>query len=183
MKHYLQQTDGKYANGKSKTWEKDAVNKMFCHNNHAERPFAVLKAFAKLYPALSLRNLSRLVHSLVNGTHRCAETFGARGPSPRATNRLPGIALTAHPTIRAAVNKLCSIRKKSLGAVTLIQRVAYVTDKKAQVANRKLKADEKFQANIARQATIAASRNKAEDTASNCQILYLQYQYTLALLS
>jgi len=167
MKNYLEQTDGKYANGKSKTWEKDAVNKMFCHNNHAERPFAVLKAFAKMYPSLSLRNLSRLVHSLVNGTHRCAETFGARGPSPGATHRLPGIALTAHPAIRAAVNKLCSIRKKSLGEVTLIQRVAYVTDKKAQVANRKLKGDEKFKANIARQATIAANRNKAEDTASN----------------
>ena len=26
---------------------------MLCHNNHAERPFAVLKAFAKMYPSLS----------------------------------------------------------------------------------------------------------------------------------
>ncbi len=27
MKHYLHQTDGKYSNHKSKTWEKQAVNK------------------------------------------------------------------------------------------------------------------------------------------------------------
>jgi hypothetical protein len=81
--------------------------------------------------------------------------------------RLPGIALTAHPDIRKAVNKLCSIRLKSLGAVTLLQRKSYVYDKAAQVANRKQKADDKFQANVDRQATIAASRNKAEDTATN----------------
>jgi hypothetical protein len=132
MKHYLPQTDRKYANAKSKTWEKVAVNKMLCHNNHAERPFAILKAFAKMYPSLSLRNLSRLVHSLVNGTHRCAETFGPRGSAPCIIHRLPGIALTAHPDIRSAVNKLCSIkRRKSLGTVTLLQREAYVTDKAA----------------------------------------------------
>ncbi len=174
MKNYLKQTDGKFANEKSKTWEKDAVNKMLCHNNHAERPFAVLKAFAKMYPSLSLRNLSRLVHSLVNGTHRCAETFGARSSSKGITHRLPGIALTAHPDIRSAVNKLCSIRRKSLGAVTIIQRKAYVTDKKAQLSNRKRKADERFQVNVDRQATIAVSRNKAEDTATNSLCLDLQ---------
>jgi hypothetical protein len=74
MKNYLRQTGGNLANDKRAAWEIKAVNKMVCHNNHAERPFAVLKALAQLYPSLSLRNLSRLVHSLVNGTHRCAVT-------------------------------------------------------------------------------------------------------------
>ena len=66
MKNYIRQTDGKLANDKREAWEIKAVNKMVCHNNHAERPFAVLKALAQMYPSLSLRNLSRLVHSLVN---------------------------------------------------------------------------------------------------------------------
>jgi hypothetical protein len=53
MKNYLRQTDGIYANNKREPWELNSVKKMVCHNNHAERPFAVLKAFAKMYPSLS----------------------------------------------------------------------------------------------------------------------------------
>ena len=49
MKKYLRQTEGDLANDKREAWERAAVKKMVCHNNHAERPFAVLKAFAKLY--------------------------------------------------------------------------------------------------------------------------------------
>ena len=58
-------------------------------------------------------------------------------------------------------------KKEVVGCSNSYTTCSVRTDKKAQVANRKLKADEKFEANIARQATIAASRNKAEDTASN----------------
>jgi hypothetical protein len=83
LKNYLRQTGGTLANEKREAWEIKAVNKMVCHNNHAERPFAVLKALAQLYPSFSLRNLSRLVHSLVNGIHRCADIFGKIS----ATNR------------------------------------------------------------------------------------------------
>jgi hypothetical protein len=54
-----------------------------------------------------------------------------------------------------------------LGAVTVLQREAYFTDKMTQMSNRKRKADENFLVNVQRQATIAASRNKAEDTATN----------------
>jgi hypothetical protein len=72
MKDYLRQTDGKLSNGKRESWELGAVKGMLSHNNHAERPFAVLRSFAKTYPALSLRNLAWLSHSLVNGTHRPA---------------------------------------------------------------------------------------------------------------
>jgi hypothetical protein len=58
MKDYLRQTEGKLSNGKRETWELEAVKGMLSHNNHAERPVAVLRAFAKMYPALSLRNLA-----------------------------------------------------------------------------------------------------------------------------
>ena len=77
MTDYLKQTDGKLSNGKREQWELDAVKGMLSHNNHAERPFAVMRSFAKSYPALSLRNLAWLSHSLVNGTHRPARTFGS----------------------------------------------------------------------------------------------------------
>ena len=76
MKDYLHQTEGTLRNETREPWEQKAVEKMLSHNNHAERPFAVLKAFARMYPTLSLQNLSWLTHSLVNGTHRCADVFG-----------------------------------------------------------------------------------------------------------
>ena len=76
MDKYLKQTDGELSNDKREDWEIEATKGMMSHNNFAERPFAVLKAFAKTYPALSLRNLAWLSHSLVNGTHRPASTFG-----------------------------------------------------------------------------------------------------------
>jgi hypothetical protein len=59
-------------NNMREEWEIKAVELMVSHNNFAERPFAVVKALARIYPALSLRNLSQLTHSIVNGTHRCA---------------------------------------------------------------------------------------------------------------
>ncbi len=140
---------------------------MVCHNNHAERPFAVLKAFAKMYPSLSLRNLSRLVHSMVNGTHRCAEIFGTKAKSVSVTARLPGIALTAHPEIKRAVNKICSVRRKTVGTVTQLLRAFHREDKEEQVETHKRKASEKFDANVLQQATIAGKRNNAEETAMN----------------
>jgi hypothetical protein len=78
MKHYIKQTNGALANDKRDEWEKEAVQHMVSHNNYAERPFAVVKALSRMYPSLSLQNLSQLTHSIVNGTHRCADTYGQR---------------------------------------------------------------------------------------------------------
>jgi hypothetical protein len=75
MKHYIKQTDGILSNEKREKWEMAAVKDMVAHNNFAERPFAVVKALARMYPSFSLRNLSHLTHSIVNGTHRCAEAL------------------------------------------------------------------------------------------------------------
>ena len=107
------------------------------HNNHAERPFAVLKAFARMYPTLSLQNLSWLTHSLVNGTHRCADVFGRSKDGEPITSRLAGIAITANIELKRAVNDLCSVRRKSPGVVTTIVRTAFNKDKAAQITNRK----------------------------------------------
>ena len=112
LKNYLRQTNGGLRNDLREEWEKAAVSKMVCHNNYAERPFAVVKAFWRMYPSLSLYNLSWLGNSMVNGTHRCAEVFGQHNKLTPVTTRLAGIAITAHPELKRAVNILCSVRRK-----------------------------------------------------------------------
>jgi hypothetical protein len=167
MKDYLKQTDGDKQNANREDWEIKAVEKMVCHNNFAERPFAVLKAFARMYPTLSSENLSWLTHCIVNGTHRCAEVYGKVTKQTPVNARMAGIALTAHPALKRAVNELCSVRKRTLGRVTGLVREARKLDKVAQVANRKRKATDKHEAQIRKQARTAASRDKAEETATN----------------
>ena len=76
---------------------------MLCHNNAAERPFAVLRQYKRLYPSLSIENLAKLTHSLVNGTHR-----------PGSPEMKAGIALTADPRLRHAIGKLCSVKRKTV---------------------------------------------------------------------
>ena len=166
MKDYLRQTDGPLRNDVREPWEIKAVGKMLCHNNHAERPFAVVKEFWRIYPTLSLQNLSWLTHSISNGTHRCAEVFGHQNKNTPFSTRLAGIALTADPRLKRAVNKLCSVRHKSKGRVTVLAREAHKNDKAAQVANRKRKATEKHDAQIRKLARIAGARDKAEATLS-----------------
>jgi hypothetical protein len=167
LKDYLRQTNGVLRNDRREDWEKDAVAKMVCHNNFAERPFAVVKAFWRMYPSLSLHNLSWLGNSMVNGTHRCAEVFGPHNALAPVTTRLAGIALTAHPELKRAVNVLCSVRRKTKGRITLLAREGHKTDKELQIATRKLKAKQKHDVQVQKQARTAASRDKAEQTASN----------------
>lgn len=167
MKDYLRQTDGPMRNDLREAWEQKAVEKMVCHNNFAERPFAVVKEFWRMYPTLSLHNLSWLSHSMVNGTHRCAEVYGADAKGMPVTTRLAGIALTAHPKLKNAVSKLCSVRRKSSGVITKMARIAHKSDKAAQVTIRRQKATEKYDAQVKKQARTAASRDKAEQTAVN----------------
>ena len=167
MGMYLSQTDGRLSNDKREDWELEAVKGMMSHNNFAERPFAVLKAFAKTYPALSLRNLAWVTHSLVNGTHRPANTFGTCKDRDGNHIREAGIALTVHPKLKRAVNTVCSVRRKKTGAVTVMVRLAQYEDKEEQVATRKRKAAEKHQNNIRLKAVKAARTDKAEHTATH----------------
>ncbi len=57
---YLRQTNVALANENREEWEEKAVEGMLCHNNHAERPFAVLWVFNRTFPSISIRNLSKL---------------------------------------------------------------------------------------------------------------------------
>jgi hypothetical protein len=172
IKDYLRQTDGVLSNGKRETWELEAVKGMLSHNNHAERPFAVLRAFAKMYPALSLRNLAWLVHSLVNWTHRPARIYGTNKDKHGNNLHEAGIAITAHPNLKRAVNAVCSVRRKRVGVVARIVQVAQVEDEVEQVATRKRKAADKYTESLRLKAVKAAKTKHAEHTAAYDLVLY-----------
>jgi hypothetical protein len=103
MKDYLKQTKGRLRTEVREEWELKRCRAMMCHNNAAERPFAVLRQYKRLYPSLSIENLAKLTHSLVNGTHR-----------PGSPEMKAGIALTADPRLRHAIGKLCSVKRKTV---------------------------------------------------------------------
>ena len=102
---------------------------MLCHNNNAERPFAVLRQYKRMYPSITLKNLAWLSNSLVNGTHLPADN-GIVG----------GIALTADPTLQIAIGTLCSVRRKTLGKITKYIREAHRNDRVQAKECRKRKA-------------------------------------------
>ena len=103
MKDYLKQTNGVLRTDVRAAWEVEACRNMLCHNNHAERPFAVLRQYKHLYTSLSKGSLSKLSQSLVNETHR-----------PAGNGMVAGVALTADPRLRTTVGLLCSVRRKKL---------------------------------------------------------------------
>jgi hypothetical protein len=71
MGDYLKQTDGKLSNGNRDTWELEATKKMLCHihNNHAERPFAVLRVIWKSYLSSAITTKSGLALALAGQRH------------------------------------------------------------------------------------------------------------------
>ncbi len=162
LKKYLRRTNGELQNANREDWKMKATNQMFCHNNNAERPFAVARAFKNIYPALTLYNLSNLSHSLVNGTHRPEHVFGRTSAKDRCNMKPPGIALTAHPILRQAVNKLCSVRTRKIGAITSLVRNANKAAMVARDANRKSKAKEDFDETVRLKAVRAEKRDKAD---------------------
>ena len=50
MGQYLEVTGGQLANTNKSNWDKDIAARMVCTNNHAEGPFATVRAFLHMYP-------------------------------------------------------------------------------------------------------------------------------------
>jgi hypothetical protein len=103
MKDYLRQTDGRLQTGTREPWEREKCKNMLSHNNGAERPFAIARAYKNLYPSLTLANLGKLSQSMANGTHR-----------PRHKGSAAGIAFTADPRLRNCVTLLCNVRRSQV---------------------------------------------------------------------
>ena len=77
----------------------------------------------------------------------------------------PGIALTAHPILRLAVNELCSVRTKKSGAITNLVHEANKAEVVAKHELRKRKAAEDFAENVRLKSMRAEKRDKADYTA------------------
>jgi hypothetical protein len=134
---YLEQTNGALSNDKRESWEEAAVDGMLCHNNNAERPFAVLRSYKRMHPSISIRNLSKLSQTLVSGSHLPAES-----------NRLAGVGLTADPILRTCIGSLCGVKKTNVGLITQLLRDASTVDTIEMVQTRKRKAREKYELNV-----------------------------------
>ncbi len=81
------------------------------------------------------------------------------------------IALTAHPDLKRAVSVVCSVRRKTIGAVTRIVREAQFHDTEEQKSTRKRRAREKYQKSLRLKASKAAKADKAGHTAANNLVL------------
>jgi hypothetical protein len=75
---YLEATNGPKAWSKLSDWERK--NQIKSHNNHTERPFAVIKHLAKSCPNMPLSNLSALAHARVNGAFKDGGAFMTADP-------------------------------------------------------------------------------------------------------
>ena len=118
MGDYLEILNGKHAIDKMTDTDKERTEDYVPHNNHAERPFAIIKALAKMYPSMTLQNLSHLAHAKANGTFRMPKRGGETKRTFNREGRKAGSAITADPRLQRVVSELCSVRQNSVGAVT-----------------------------------------------------------------
>lgn len=122
MGKYLQSTGGIYRNELRADWELDDVAKLLSHNNAAERPFAIVKAYLQVFQTMKLSTLANYSLAMTNGSHRPAGTLGKTNKTKARTREPPGIAVTSPPMLKLAVTKLCGVRKHRTGLVTLLMR-------------------------------------------------------------
>jgi hypothetical protein len=125
MGEYLEATNGQLRNSTKTDWEIEVASRMVCTNNHAEGPFATVRAFMHIYPSLKLCTVAGLSAAMVNGTHR---SKGSSNPAPKPNpnchhnhisflaiagardNTTAGLAFTAPVRVRNAVAKVCGVR-------------------------------------------------------------------------
>ncbi len=122
MGKYLKSTGGIYRNELREEWELEAVTKLLSHNNPAERPFAIVKAYLQVFPTMRLATLAIFSLSMTNGSHRPAGTLGKTRKTQNRERVPPGIALTSPLLLKMAVTKVCGVRRKYTGSVTQMMR-------------------------------------------------------------
>ena len=142
MGKYLESTGGELASSKLEQWQKDALKKAVCHNNHAERTFAVMKAMAKGYPFMKLSTLTAVTMARMNGDFTSANK-----------------SRTVDPRLREAVARLCRVRQRSPGAIATMCRLDRYTDQRDYKVHHEKERDNKIRASN----ELAASRAKTLD--------------------
>ncbi len=91
MGKYLESTGGIYRNSIREEWELEKVSKLLAHNNTAESPFAVVKAYLDCFPTtMKLSTLANYSLAMTNGSHQAAGTQGKTTKTKlRPTNLQP----------------------------------------------------------------------------------------------
>jgi hypothetical protein len=86
MGNYLEVTEGLLANKHKSDLEKGIAARMLTNNNHAESPFAMVRAFLHIYPNMLLRTVASMVGAMVNGTrpvHMVSCPYPTAMPKPK----------------------------------------------------------------------------------------------------
>jgi hypothetical protein len=124
MGQYLEATTGILQNKNKTSWEKAVASRMLCTNNAAESPFGTAKAYLDQYPSMRLSTLAAFAGSICSGTYRPKHGIGENAKGA-------GLAITAPEPVKAAVSKLCGVRRRSPGALTELMRTNNVADEVA----------------------------------------------------
>jgi hypothetical protein len=162
--NYLKATDGIYRNELRDDWQLEKVSALLCINNPAERPFAVAKAYLKIYQSMSIRTLAAFGLSMCNGSHRPAEAT-SKGKQERTRNKAVrecGTALTAPSELQRVVTRLCSVKRVNIGKITAVL-------------------DHKFQTNTLRAEELRKSKRKEEEEAAMRKIAKKAVKFNNAL--
>jgi hypothetical protein len=122
MGKYLRSTGGVFRNDMRGEWEIDKVSQILSHNNAAERPFAIAKAYLDCFPTMRLATLANFSLALANGSHRPAGTLGKTKKTKDRMAAPAGIAVTAPENLKLSVTKVCGVRKVKPGKVTDLLR-------------------------------------------------------------
>ena len=140
MSNYLEKTDGGMAASKLEPWMKELAADLICHNNHAERPFAVAKYLDHIFQSMSLKNLAGLALAKCNGTYALPPQKSKTKKTAAKKQPAAGAATTADPALKAAIAATCSVRRTKggvSGAVSAKQREYRETDEAASEKHRK----------------------------------------------
>jgi hypothetical protein len=124
MGNYLKSAGGIYRNELRAEWELDEVAKLLSHNNPAERPFAIVKAYLRVYNTMKLSNtLATFSLAMTNGSHQPAGTLGRSTKRKNRNREPPCTAVTSPAVLRFAVTKICG----SVASIRAVSRNCYVT--------------------------------------------------------
>jgi hypothetical protein len=122
MGKYLESTGGVYRNELREEWELEKVSQLLSHNNAAERPFGIVKAYLDVFKTMKLSTLANFSLAITNGSHQPAGTIGKTMKTKLRVPKPAGIAVTSPDTLKYAVTKLCGTRRRKTGAVTILLR-------------------------------------------------------------
>jgi hypothetical protein len=165
MGKYLRSTGGIYRNELRSEWELEKVAQLLSHNNAAERPFAIAKAYLKSFPTMKLSTLANFALALTNGTHRPAGTQGKTKKTKARATPPAGIAVTSPAVLKVAVTKFCGVRVIKPGTVTQLLRelntVNVVRADELRRANQKAELDRKARQHSNK--SIVHNRNMEEE--------------------